>query len=278
MADIPKQVYHLPHADLSRLPPRTYDPFAQFAIAEPEKDGKQMNLEAKKKNIPIPAIATSVQGSMQSVQGKAAARLLNLGAEAVPDPRTKRMHNKHKGSKDRLAIGMNGGSQLGSRMVMGSHMNLGGSQMNFGGSQRMSQAGSSYNGSAFGSQAGLNHRRSVISSNRKVSPYESQESVDFSKPEKDFGEHPLGKSGHSLGIDGMSYFGSSATFVNEEDDQWVNGPPSFTCCPDWMTKYVSSKVVAIICFTIITSVTVAIIAYDIIMLGFRQDVVDGISW
>ncbi|KAJ3001796.1 UNVERIFIED_CONTAM: hypothetical protein HDU68_006638, partial [Siphonaria sp. JEL0065] len=107
-------VYHLPHADLSRLPPRTYDPFSQFAIVETTK--KQINLERRKN---IPTIGTAVSGSMASVQGKAVAKLLNLGTDARPDPRLKRMQNNHKGSKERLAA-----STMGSQALLGSHLNL----------------------------------------------------------------------------------------------------------------------------------------------------------
>ncbi|KAJ3009497.1 UNVERIFIED_CONTAM: hypothetical protein HDU68_002643 [Siphonaria sp. JEL0065] len=242
-------VYHLPHADLSRLPPRKYDPFAQFAIQATGNEGKQMNLQKKQD---IPKIATSTGGSMTSVQGKAAAKLLSLGAESTPDPRTKRMHNHHKSSKERLTAG----SKMGSQAFLGSQMNLG--------SRRASSVGQSRIGGD--SMLGSLTKRKSNASGRQVSPFdESTETFDFTK-----------QSQQTLLIDGLSYFGSSAgTSANHLEDDMESGPPSFKTLPDWITKYISSRTMAIICFTIITSMTLAVLAYDFVMLGFGIDVVDS---
>ncbi|KAJ3351056.1 hypothetical protein HDU83_009247 [Entophlyctis luteolus] len=268
-------VYHLPHADLSRLPPRTYDPFAQFAIVEPEKNNQQLKIDLARKNIPVIATADS-----RSSLGKQAAKLLGFGADqASNDARTKRLHVNHRGSKDRLGIGL--GSQYlagGSRMalsVSGGASSPGdtGARPSFvtrRTSHASTMAGDSHSVSKasmnIGSGLGLN-RRSMTS--KKVAPYgESSESVDFARPEF---------SDQSLRIDGISYMGSSEGNMNNAlyDDDEYNGIPSFKAVPDSITKYVSAKFIAIICFCMITSLTLAVILYDFIELGFGKDVVDS---
>ncbi|KAI9351397.1 hypothetical protein BDR26DRAFT_929851 [Obelidium mucronatum] len=213
-----------------------------------------MKLEARR-DPNIPKIATSATGSMQSVQGKAAAKLLSLGADATPDPRAMRMHHHAKSSRERLALGA---SMMGSQALLGSQMNLN--------SNRASSVGHSRMGGA-SSIGGDSRRRSVAS--RKISPfgYESQETFDFGKPKE---------SQQTLMIDGLSYFGSSAgSSAGNMMDDMESGPPSFKTLPDWVTKYISSKTVAIICFVIITSMTLAVLTYDFVMLGFGIDVVSG---
>ncbi|KAJ3070320.1 hypothetical protein HDU98_006674 [Podochytrium sp. JEL0797] len=316
-------VYHLPHADLSRLPPRKYDPFAQFAIQETTKEGKQLQLDAKRPTaggIPIPIIAGSVTGSkssLTSAQGKTVAKLLSLGADAQPDPLKKRIHQHHKSSLERLS---GAGSQLGllggggglhahgaggrrssalapaggaSRMNLGggSRMNLGGgggSRMDLGGreshevSLRTSTAGRGGEGSMWSSTAG-NSQHTVLEAEmrrrsmgtKRISPMYggsgggSLDTVGFNHPEK---------SSKSMLIDGMSYLGSSVGDSTYFEDDFNSGPPSFKTLPEWVTKYVSSRTVAIMCFVFITTLTVAVLMYDFVMLGYGVDVVDGITF
>ncbi|KAJ3226256.1 hypothetical protein HDU81_007389 [Chytriomyces hyalinus] len=251
-------VYHLPHADLSRLPPRKYDPFAQFAIIDPITQKKQLDMTAKKN---LPEIAT--YGSQQSLTGKQNVKLLSLGAEAQPDPKGKRMRSRHHGSKGNLSAD---GSRIGSQHASTTMLGLGVPAIGI--SRRASNVGSLLQNSSFNinrasvapSSQGT-RRRSYDS--RKVSPsnQDSQASVDFAHPDI---------TQQTLMIDGMSYLGSSVIETDYMDEEDMG--PSFKALPDWITKYVKAKTVAIICFTLITTLTLAIITFNFVMLGYGVDV------
>ncbi|KAJ3142545.1 hypothetical protein HK100_001798 [Physocladia obscura] len=263
-------VYHLPHADLSRLPPRKYDPFAQFAIVEPEKESKQLKISHGRAN--VPTIAAAV-GSLTSLQGKQAAKLLSLGADAAPaDSKTKRLHNHHKSSKEKLAAG-GGHLGLGSQLHLGSNANSKMDLVPGGMGRRVSHSPSFMTSDSHVASRPESVHGSYVqrrSNAKKVSPFNESvsSSVDFTRPDYN--------SRKSLAAEGLSYFGStegSPSQYTDEDDLDF-GPPTFKAVPVWITKYVSSKIVAIICFTIITTLTLVVIIYDFVMLGLGQDVVD----
>ena len=108
-------MYHLPYADLERLGPRKYDPFAHLnAINEPESKEAKLGSNQPKLNVPnltpsignIPMIAAE---SSTSLNSKGGFKILDLGTEM--DSKMKRLNQHHLGSHGNL---------------MGSNTNLGG--------------------------------------------------------------------------------------------------------------------------------------------------------
>ncbi|KAJ3409940.1 hypothetical protein HDV05_004162 [Chytridiales sp. JEL 0842] len=79
-------VYHLPHADLTRIGPRKYDPFAKFAKVEDEKkpnfgEAKATSPTSTNNNnipsVPVPVISTDSSSALRARRG--IGRILDLG-------------------------------------------------------------------------------------------------------------------------------------------------------------------------------------------------------
>ncbi|KAJ3415554.1 hypothetical protein HDV05_004605 [Chytridiales sp. JEL 0842] len=139
-------VYHLPHADLTRIGPRKYDPFAKFAKIE---DAKKPNFGEVKvtsptsnnnnniPGVPVPVISTDSSSSLRARRG--IGRILDMGGESGQD-KMKRLHMHHNNSQhmngSHMGLGGLGvpssGSRRGSFISTAGGMGVNGSMMSFG--------------------------------------------------------------------------------------------------------------------------------------------------
>ncbi|KAJ3324854.1 hypothetical protein HDU76_013320 [Blyttiomyces sp. JEL0837] len=268
-------VYHLPHADLTRLGTNRYDPFAKM-----ENHGQSTNT----KGVSQPKINV---GSSVSLQSRKLAKVLNLTGEL--DTRPRRPHGHALGSHMSLND-QSGGSGLG---VPGGNLSRRGSFMtpSFAGSSLMVSVPNtgvptpqgSYHGDIGGrgpearldigmpglrndaihkssahmstTSGGKDRRTSMGSSysrtSKKVLPIDNV-SIDF--------QNYNGQSGSKQGSEFFDVNGDGM-------DGGVRGPPTFRALPEWITNRVSAKIVAWICMVVMAGLSLSVLLYNIAQLA-----------
>ncbi|KAI8616253.1 hypothetical protein BC830DRAFT_1167951 [Chytriomyces sp. MP71] len=115
-------------------------------------------------------------------------------------------------------------------------------------------------------------RRRIVKSG-KVAP---EPNISQSMKSVDFANHDF--SLNTLLVDGMSYLDSSTGEEDHYVDEMDIGPPSFKALPDFTTKQFRAKYVAMFCFVTLFTLTIAVLMYDFVSLGFGIDVVDGVTF
>ncbi|KAJ3139418.1 hypothetical protein HK101_003642, partial [Irineochytrium annulatum] len=318
-------VYHLPHADLTKIPPRKWDPFAKYAIKDPSKAaGSEQGAQPA---IKVPDIAKDEStASMHSRRDKTASRLLNLGGAPQPDLR-KSLHSHLVVGGGAAAGNAGGGGSANNLAVQGGMGGLGGSSVQLGvpGGGGMFRRGSFMAGStnalagppsAMPTNGGMSRRGSNISargfasgspSNSPLGQQQQDRESRFEigklmdKADTQMGGYVVsggvGQQGpgganmvrrqsmasyHSKKIhpsgDDLDRMGEART--EETLDQ--NGEavldmdgmaPVFRALPEWVTKRVSSRTVAIFCFTLTLVLALSVLMYDFVELGMGNDVV-----
>ncbi|KAJ3108665.1 hypothetical protein HDU97_000521 [Phlyctochytrium planicorne] len=255
-------VYHLPHADLTRLGPRRYDPFAKLIE---KTSGAGIATTAKEKpQISVPVVAMEASNASLQSARKQGAKILDLGINSDGGLTA---HKGRRGSNHLTAGG-------------GSHINLAGSNLGIPGagavrSRRTSAFGgggssvnlNSSNGNMNGS-ALIHVPNGFDAQNRRVSMGSFQSKK----------VHPEGEDGAQGGdrstMNGRHRSsvadGGTDVILNAEDDDDVT--PGFKALPQWVTQRIPSRVFAIVCFVLTFGLALTVILYDFVLLGMGQAV------
>ncbi|KAJ3110522.1 hypothetical protein HDU96_006508 [Phlyctochytrium bullatum] len=284
-------VYHLPHADLTRLGPRRYDPFAKL-IEKANNSGIATATAKKQPVITIPTLVAT-DGSPGSIHSrKMAAKILDLdGTSSITQQHKQRRGSHHLSTNggsymnlagSNLGIPGNGtinrsrrpssmgGSNMGLNVSMagGSHANLAGSE---------SRQGSVKDALAMVHVpgGGTSERRLSVGSHysRKIHPSDVP-SVDYADRFNGQGEKG-GRSSLGAAAGGSLQTPNNAGefLVPAMDDDDDDGKPSFKAIPPWLARYIRPKTAAIICFILTFGMAVLVVVYDFVLLATGQNIV-----
>ncbi|KAJ3207562.1 hypothetical protein HDU67_007377 [Dinochytrium kinnereticum] len=273
-------IYHLPHADLSRLGARRYDPFAKLIEKTTSGGGVAAGPMVPKAQpqITVPTVV-GLDGSKTSLQSRrAAAKILEVGINS-PDQGL----SAHKkvgggylgtggGSHMNLAgssLGIPGGgggpnrSRRGSYMGGGSSFQLSGSSANL----AMESGQQSLGGSAMIHVAGQQDRRVSMGSfvSKKIHPSDAP-SVDYADSGNPFADKST-LNRNSLAAGGS--IGPNGEIIVDDDDE-DDGKPGFKALPPAVAKVIRPRTAAILCFVITFGLALTVLVYDLSMLGMGK--------
>lgn len=307
-------VYHLPHADLSRLGPNRYDPFINLNKKEDDEDAGGMKL--RRRNVGPQIIQQSTHSLASSVHSRRQLKSVLGGGGGGEEPQQSSSHmmlrssgrgrpsmmfdpnmfNGQGTTPPPAFLGAAGGRRPsfhgsganlnGGRRgsFQGSGMNLsvlpgvggppsygmesrGGSFVqrasNFGGVEGgvVERRGSNLSNSIGVVEIGVPELRASGNSRRFSAALRS----DFHQSGKVHPSHPslnmsLTDSGSLLTDDANNRSGS---ILVEDDYYEESGPPSFKALPDWVTRRIKSRTVAIICFAFTLILDLTVIIYNL---------------